>query len=343
MPPKLELPSLPIVDLLGFRRITVVRHGLQDLQQHINFEEFRPKLDELCHYSEKGRPHYDVVKMFRILILQTLYDLSDEDMEFNLCDRLSFQKFVGIGVMDDVPDARTIWKFRQRLGSSGVRELFKEFDRMMREKGLSYGKGTAVDASFQEAKRQRNSKEENADIKETGKAPQEWSAKKTAHKDVEATWTKKGNEKHFGYKNHAAVDLKTKMIRDYKVTTAKTHDSQVCEDIIPEGTKAVYADSAYMGKEREETLQKRHIKAYFVKRATRHKKLSEKEQKRNHRLAHTRARVEHVFGAIKQFYGDTVRYIGLERCGVRVGLVNLLYNMKRFCILQKAEALYPVA
>lgn len=343
MPPKLELPSLPIVDLLGFRRITVVRHGLQDLQQHIDFEEFRPKLDELCHYSEKGRPHYDVVKMFRILILQTLYDLSDEDMEFNMCDRLSFQKFVGIGVMDDVPDARTIWKFRQRLGSSGVRELFKEFDRMMREKGLSYCKGTAVDASFQEAKRQRNSKEENAHIKETGEAPQEWSAKKKAHKDVEATWTRKGNEKHYGYKNHAVVDLKTKMIRDYKVTTAKEHDSQVCEEILPKGTEAVYADSAYMGKDREETLREHHIKAHFIKRATRHKKLSEKEQKRNHRLAHTRARVEHVFGAIKQFYGDTVRYIGLERCGARVGLVNLLYNMKRFCILQKAGALCPVA
>ncbi|MGN0865351.1 MAG: transposase, partial [Akkermansia sp.] len=73
----------------------------------MNVEAFRPKLDELCHYSEKGRPHDDVVKMFRILILQTLYDLSDEDMEFNLYDRLSFQKFVGIGVMDELPDART--------------------------------------------------------------------------------------------------------------------------------------------------------------------------------------------------------------------------------------------
>ena len=102
------MPSLPIVDLPGFRRITVVRHGLQDLEQYINFEAFRPTPDELYHYSEKGRPHDDVVKMFRILILQTLDDLSDEDMEFNLYDRLSFQKFVGIGVMDEVPDARTI-------------------------------------------------------------------------------------------------------------------------------------------------------------------------------------------------------------------------------------------
>lgn len=342
MPPKLELPSLPIVDLLGFRGITVVRHGLQDLDQHINFEEFRPKLDELCHFSEKGRPHYDVVKMFRILILQTLYDLSDEDMEFNLYDRMSFQKFVGIGVMDDIPDARTIWKFRQRLGSNGVRELFKEFDRMMKGKGLSYSKGTAVDASFQEAKRQHNTKEENAHIKESGEAPPERSAKKKAHKDVDATWTKKGNEKHYGYKNHAAVDLKTKMIRDYKVTTAKVHDSQVCEEIIPDGTAVVYADSAYMGKEREEALRKRNIKALFIKRSTKNKKLTEKEKQRNHLLSHTRVRAEHAFGAIKQFCGDTVRYIGLERCGVRVGLVNLLHNMKRFCFLEISGKLCPV-
>ena len=100
--------------------------------------------------------------------------------------------------------------------------------------------------------KKRNSKSENAHIKETGESPKERSAKKKAHKDIEATWTRKGNEKHDGYKNHAAVDLKTKMIRDYKVTTAKIHDSQVCEELLPEGTEAVYADSAYMGKEREE-------------------------------------------------------------------------------------------
>ena len=126
-------------------------------------------------------------------------------------------------------------------------------------------------------------------------------------------------------------------------TTAKTHDNQVCEELVPEDTEAVYADSAYMGKEREEALSTRNIKAHFVKHATRYKKLSEKEQKRNRRLAQTRARLEHVFGTIKQFYGDTVRYIGLERSGVRVGLVNLLYNMKHFCILRKSGELCPVA
>lgn len=96
-----------------------------------------------------------------------------------------------------------------------------------------------------------------------------------------------------------------------------------------------------MGKEREEELKARNIKAHFIKRSTRHKKLSEKEKKRNRLLSHTRVRVEHAFGAIKQFWGDTVRYIGLERCGMRVGLVNLLYNMKRFCYLERSGQLCP--
>lgn len=191
MPPKIDLLSLPLIDLFAFRRAATVRHGLEDLQKVFDFELFRGKLDELCHYSEKGRPHYDVVQMFRILILQTLYNLSDEDMEFNLCDRI------------------------------------------MREKGLEYSKGTAVDASFQEARRQRNTREENARIAETGGVPDDWNAHKKAQKDTDATWTYKGQEKHFGYKNHAAVDLKSKIIRDYKVTTAKVHDSNVCEEILP--------------------------------------------------------------------------------------------------------------
>lgn len=341
MPPKLELPSLPIADLLGFRRAVTVRHGLQDLEKYIDFEGFRTKLNEQCHYSEKGRPHYDVVKMFRILILQTLYDLSDEDMEFNLYDRMSFQKFAKIGVMDDIPDARTIWTFRQRLGAEGVKELFCEFERMMKAKGLKYSHGTAIDASFQEAKIQRNSREENAHIKETGEAPQEWSAKKKAHKDVNASWVSKGRNRYYGYKNHAAVDIKTKIIRDYQVTTASLHDSKVCEELIPEGTRSLYADSGYMKQAREEELKKEKISAYIVKRSTRYVKLTPKQEKRNHRISRVRVRIEHVFGAIKQFYGDRVRSIGVERCKGRVGIVNLLYNMKRFCFLSKAELLCP--
>ena len=107
MAPKLELPSLNLRELVQLRRSITVRHGLNDLQRYIDFEAFRPKLEEICKFGSKGRPHYDEVKMFKVLILETLYNLSDEEMEYQLSDRLSFQRFVGIGYADDIPDART--------------------------------------------------------------------------------------------------------------------------------------------------------------------------------------------------------------------------------------------
>lgn len=176
MVPKLELPSsLHIPDLLHFRRRATVRHGLDELQKYISFELFRDKLEELCHFSSKGRPHYDVVQMFKILILQTHYNLSDEEMGLQLIDRLIFQRFVGIGYADDVPDARTIWKFRERLGEKGTKQLFELFFAEMKNRGLKCSQGKLVDATFQEAPRQRNTPEENKIIKETGKAPESWS------------------------------------------------------------------------------------------------------------------------------------------------------------------------
>ena len=151
MAPKLELPSLNLRELVQLRRSITVRHGLNDLQRYIDFEAFRPKLEEICKFSSKGRPHYDEVKMFKVQILQTLYNLSDEEMEYQLSDRLSFQRFVGIGYADDIPDARTIWKFRERLGAKGTKELFELFYSKMAQQGLKCSHGKLVDATFQEA------------------------------------------------------------------------------------------------------------------------------------------------------------------------------------------------
>lgn len=148
IPPKIEIPSLNFKELIGLRCIINIRYGLKELGSFIDFEEFRPKLEELCHYGKKGRPHYDVVKMFKILILQTLYNLSDEETEFQLGDRLSFQRFVGIGYADDIPDARTVGAFRERLGADGVKEMFDAFDAQMKAKGLKCNKGKLIDASF---------------------------------------------------------------------------------------------------------------------------------------------------------------------------------------------------
>lgn len=244
-------PSLPIPELTRYRREVPFHRGIEELANYIDFEVFRPKLEELCHYGSKGRPHYDEVLMFRVLILQTLYDLSDEAMEYNVGDRDSFKKFIGIGHADNIPDARTIWKFRERLGADGSRELFDLFYAYMKEKGLQCSKGKIIDATFQEARIQRNTPKENEHIKEKGTAPEEWSKKKKAHKDTDATFTKKGNATHYGYKGHVYADEKSKIIENYETTTASVHDSQVCAELIPEAANnqniEVLADSGYFG------------------------------------------------------------------------------------------------
>lgn len=347
MVPKLELPpSLHMPDLLQFRRNVTVRHGLNELQKYISFELFREKLEELCQFSKKGRPHYDVVQMFKILILQTLYNLSDEEMEFQLCDRLSFQYFTGIGYADNVPDARTIWKFRERLGAKGTKELFELFFTEMKKRGLKCSQGKLVDATFQEAPKQRNTPEENQIIKETGEAPETWSEKKKAHKDIDATWTKKRNETHYGYKAHVMSDEGSKIIENYETTTASIHDSNVCAELISEETaeqtRELLADSGYFGKAISKKIRDKGIKARIVQRRVRgEKKLTKWQKKWNKAIAKRRCGIEHIFGILKQYGGDIVRSIGIERCRIRHGLVFILYNMKRFCFLSRTGQLCP--
>lgn len=347
MVPKIEWStSLNMPELMQFRKSVTVRHGINELQQYINFDLFREKLEELCKFKKMGRPHYDVVQMFKILILQTLYNLSDEEMEFQLYDRLSFQHFTGIGYNDNIPDARTIWKFRERLGSKGSKELFDLFLDEMKKRGLQCSQGKLVDATFQEAPEQRNTPEENKIIKDTGKAPESWSKKKKAHKDIDATWVDKGKERHYGYKAHVRADEKSKVIENYETTTAKIHDNNVCAELFPDADASqpmeLLADAGYFGKNTKQAVKAKGMKPRIMQRRVKgQKELSKWQERRNHAIAKRRCTIEHIFGAIKHFGGDIVRSIGLERCRIRHGLVFMLYNMKRFCFLSRTGQLCP--
>lgn len=219
--------------------------------------------------------------------------------------------------------------FRERLGAEGACGLFDTFWKVMEEAGIKFSKGVAIEASFQEAPRERNSREENKRIKEEGAAPAEWNAHKRAQK---------GKETHYGYKNHVAADVKTKLIKDYRVTPASDLDISVFEEFIPEHTRDIYADSAYMSAWREAALKAAKKRPHIVKRKTRcSAQLTGCQKHINHVIAKKRCRVEHVFGQIKQFGGDTVRPIGMARCAVRVALVNIVFNMLRFACLKFQE------
>lgn len=325
------------VDPRGFRRKQAPRkRGFEGLDKYIDFEEFRPYLVRLCKYKGKGRPRYDEVKMFKILLMQQQNNLSDEAMEDMLYDSLSYQRFVGIGMADNIPDARTIWLFRQRLGARGIKLLFAKFNRMMKEAGLEYSRSTLIDATYFETPRQHFTSNEKEVIRQTGKVPEDWSEMKKVHKDLEAQTAKKRSTTYHGYKGNVAVNARNKMVTAYIITNARRHDNKTCANLVDEECEYVYADSGYMGNPLEEKLRKKGVKARIMRhRVKNQKELSEQDKRRNKRISRLRCRVEHIFGAVEKMEGKLVRYIGKARCSAKVGLQMLYYNMKRFAYLVK--------
>lgn len=205
-----------------------------------------------------------------------MYSIADEHTEFLINDRLSFQRFLGLTLNSKVPDAKTIWLYKDLLTKSGrEKELFDLFVRKMDEIGIVTRNGSLVDASFAEAPRQRNSREENKTIKE-GRIPEEWegddkkSRNKIAQKDTDARWTKKRDETHFGYKDHVKVDEESKIITDFTVTNAAVHDSQELAELIDAKDTVVYADSAYVGEKLLEEIKHAYpeIELKVIEKAT---------------------------------------------------------------------------
>jgi IS5 family transposase len=196
--------------------------------------------------------------MFKIIMLQQWYRISDDMAEYVINDRLSFQRFLGLCLSSKVPDSKTIWAFKEQLEKSGADlRLFELFERQMEAQGIITREGSIIDASFVDVPRQRNSRKENAEIKE-GEVPEEWVKRrkyKLSQKDTDAAWAKKNEELHYGYKNHIKADKDSKMIVSFTVTPANTHDSQVFEDLLDSKDKTVNADSAYTGEEIHESIE----------------------------------------------------------------------------------------
>lgn len=240
---------------------------------------------------------------------------------------------------DRVPDSKTVWTFREALKNLDLVEvLFARFHAQLATQGYVAKAGQMVDATFVEIPKQRNTREENALIKE-GQVPEAWdkpeAKAKRRQKDTQARWTKKNDEKHYGYKNHINADEGNKLIQSYSVTHAAVHDSQVFDELLDHATdedgnkRAVYADSAYRSEAQEQRLADTEIASQICEKGTRGKPLTEEQKQANRTKSKVRARVEHVFGAQAAMGGHLVRTIGLERAKVKIGLMNLVYNMKR--------------
>ena len=320
-------------------RLSEIGNPLESISKVIDFEMFRPLLEENLHNKERknnaGARPYDPVLMFKIMILQRYYNLSDKQVEYQIVDRTSFRDFLGLASGDKVPDEKTVWAFREQMTRAGlVEKLFEGFNNFLENRGLMITEGQIVDASFVTAPRQRNSKEENEQIK-NGQGGQLWNDKpnKKRHKDTDARWTKKNKDTFYGYKNHTKDNATTKLIKTYKVTDASVHDSQALGGLLDEedAGQDLWGDSAYIGPEQEKTIAGHEMNNRVHERGSSGKPLNKAQQKSNKKKSKVRARVEHVFGFMEQsMNGLHVRSVGIVRATGIIGLINLTYNIFRY-------------
>lgn len=321
---------------------------LERLSCLVDFEMFRSLLEDALLTKEcktpAGRKPIDVVLMFKVIFLQRYYGLGDHQIQYQIIDRTSFRQFLGIHTVAEIPDEKTVWAYRDKLASNGTFDrLFDEFRSFLDSKGLSFSEGKIIDASFVEAPKQRNTLEENRQIKE-GKGGKLWNPEendseedkarkrhKKCHKDTDARWTQKRGVNHYGYKNHVKADKKTKLIEKYDTTDASVHDSKVIRPLIEERDKGqdLFLDAGYESK--EDVVIACGMNPIICERGHRNHPLTDEQKRNNRTKSKIRCRVEHIFGFVEgAMHGSLVRSIGMTRAKAANALTNLVYNIFRY-------------
>lgn len=318
------------------RKLSELGDILEKLDKAVDFEIFRPTLDKALSKERKGpggRNRFDCVMMFKILVIGRLFNLSDDQAEYQINDRISFMRFLDLGMESTVPDAKTIWHYREELKNAGVMEtLFNLFNEELEARGIITHEGSIVDATFVEVPEQHVHRDENEQIK-AGKIPEEWSENKRRRKDTDARWAKKYSKAFFGFKDHVNVDKDSKVIVGYEVTSASVNDNQKLNDLVTEKDRVVYGDCGYVGKGFEEKFPE-GVKSMIHEKAEINHPLTEEQKARNHEKSKIRCRVEHVFGYMETvLHGKRIRSIGIERAKFNIGIMNLVYNICRFAYL----------
>jgi len=345
------------------RRLSDLGDQLETYAAAVDFEIFRPDLEAVLAYADGqkgGRPPLDPVMMFKILVIQVQNNLSDERTEFLINDRLSFMRFLGLSLGERVPDATTIWLFRERLVRAGaIEQLFERFDRAVREAGYIPMSGQIVDASLVAAPRQRNTAEEKAEIK-AGHVPAEWTTRpaKLRHKDRDARWTVKFTKAKpdaggtpsapdlaipvFGYQNHISIDKGFGFIRRWAATDAAAYEGRLLREGLLDRTNtasAVWADTAYRSRANERFMAEHGFVSRVHRKKPPNRPMPVRTARANGRKSKVRACIEHVFAEQKSRMGLFVRTVGLARARLKIGLANLTYNLKRLVFLERQAGL----
>ena len=311
------------------RKLEALGDPLVMLKQIVPWSIFREPLEaargEGRDPRKGGRPFHDAVLMFKILVLRELYALSDEQVEFQIADRLSFQRFLDIGIEHTVPDYTAVWRFRERLKGEVIEDLFAHLGAYIDNAGFEARKGQMLDASLVEKPKTRKRA-----VPKEGEPT--LTPMQVAHRDPDANWTKKHGRSYFGYKNHVNADAAHGFIRAFAVTPASVHDSQRIEallDITQKG-KPFYGDSAYRSAETAQRCKQRGIKDRTMHKAQKNRPLTKQQENWNKARAKVRARIEHVFARIDLFRnGKPLRCTGLARATVCLGLINIAHNLRR--------------
>ena len=273
------------------------------------------------HSGETGRPPYEPLSMFKALLLQQWYGLSDPGLEEALLDRVSFRRFCGFG-LDATPDETTFCRFRNALKEAGLGEaLFREVLRQLEAAGFVLKKGTLIDATL---------------IQSAVNAPPSGSTppgeeSRSPH-DPDANWTRQGQARRlfFGYKAHIGVDQGSGLIRSRVLTPAKTYESEVADALVLGDEKAVYADKAYEKKARRQALKARGVKDRIQHRRHRYQaKLSHWQSLRNRLIGRVRSGVERTFSVLKRRYGfGRMRYRGIAANALHLDLAIVAFNLR---------------
>jgi IS5 family transposase len=291
---------------------------LESLSQKVKWRRFERLLAGLRDPGP-GRPGYLPLLMFKALLLQAWYGLSDAELEEALGDRLSFRRFVGLSLQDSVPDHSTFCRFRNNLVAAKlIEKLFTEFDRQLEQAGLILKRGTMLDATLIEAAAARP--------RGDGDAPR---------RDPDAAFTKKNGKTHYGYKAHVGTDQGSGFIRALAATPANVNDTTPADQLIRGDEKAVYADKAYDTHARRAGLKKRGIKPRIMRRPNKHHPiLSPRWRRFNALVGKTRAAVETTFATWKRRMGLVrARYLGIAKNHAHFLMVALAFNMRKLTMV----------
>jgi IS5 family transposase len=293
---------------------------LERLHGLVKWYRFEKLLGRLRPAAD-GRPAYPALPMFKALLLQSLYGLSDAELEEVLIDRLSFRKFVGLALTDATPDHSTLCRFRNLLVEAGLlARLFGELDRQLELAGVILKRGTMLDATLIETAAARPGSAERPSA------------------DPEAGGVKRGRDFIFGYKAHLGVDEGSGLIRSVVTTAANINDTVIADALIRGDEKAVWGDAAYHTHARERALKQRGVKPRLMRRPNKHHPdLPPRLKLYNRLIARRRAAVETTFATLKRRMDlRFIRYIGLARASAQVLLAAIAFNLRRWASLSTA-------